>query len=189
MSRNVNATAADGGGLWIDDPETGERVRVGTVRSDLIGQLWTRGAIDETQRHAGNRLAAMFERMASVGYGSGIDLAKGRVDGGGGPPDVAALAIAAASDLVEVHAILGAAGYRIMSAALADGLTFRQISRQEFGRRDRARAVSAMVESALETLAIWWGMVHGPVAERRRREMEAAVDALRQRHHANETRG
>lgn len=183
MTGNLDASSAGPGSIWIDDPDApGHRVRVRTMtRGDVVGQMFARGAIDETQRTAGARLAVLFERAAAVGYGSGIDLSRERVDGGGAVGDAAADAMEVARQLTEARAVVGVRAYDILRAAISEGATFVVISRRLFGVRSKPRVVADMIRLALEDLAVWWGLAGGDKAERRRTEMRAVVGATRPR--------
>lgn len=176
-NRNLNAQPDDPGHITIDDPETGGRVRVGfRVRGDVVAQLFGRGAIDETQRQAGNELARLFERSATVGYGA-VDLSRLRVDSSGTIHDQACEAMQVASRLVEVQVIVGQRAYQVLRLAIAEGLPFQTIASQTMGGRNRRNALPIMIGLALEDLAIWWGHDGGPTAQRRLQEMKRNLRA------------
>jgi hypothetical protein len=162
--------------VYMDDPEEpGKQARMKLrTRNNPLGQMFASGSIGELQYAAGLQFCVLVERSESVGI-STPDPDRVRVDGGN-RRDPVADAMETARKLVEAQVVVGQRAYALLREMLVYGQTASQIVR-DLGTIDdrRRKAVSVLIEWALDDLAVFWGLANDAGSKRKRADMLARL--------------
>ncbi|MEM6381098.1 MAG: hypothetical protein AAF739_00355 [Pseudomonadota bacterium] len=128
-------------------------------KTDAIESLYARGRIDAAQKHAGDRIRALYERMQSGGA-RGVDLEAVRVDGGQTAKSESLSQLQAIEALGGLVRDLGKSEYALVILCAGECLDLRTVANRWAGRkatRDELTFVSQTVQSGLTEAAVHFG--------------------------------
>lgn len=158
----------------IQDPFDPDRmIQVEVRQLDPLSRMAARREIDDAQARAGVLFRQSHEVVASTGLRA-VDFLHEKVDGGRVRNGLPERSMRAAQRLREAQLLLGWQGYRIVECVLVGGCPAATIAEQTETGVSR-ETVSWQVRSALEQLAVLWGLAQDPKKVRRRAAIVAAM--------------
>lgn len=145
----------------VSDPYDGKPLHVAcNARHDALESLYVRKRINEAQKRAGDRVAALCVRSAGEGV-KGIDYADDRVDGGPAWKDIPTSRMEAAQELAALSRAVGKLGYAVLVRVAGDGFEIQEVARLWSGNPRPSKMerdyVSKTLQDALSEAAVHYG--------------------------------
>lgn len=145
----------------VADPYDGKPLHVAcNARHDPLESLYVRKRINEAQKRAGDRVAALCVRSAGEGV-KGIDYADDRVDGGPAWKDIPTSRMEAAQELGLLSRAVGKLGYAVLIRVVGDGFEIQEVAKLWSGNPKPSKMerdyVSKTLQDALSEAAVYYG--------------------------------
>jgi hypothetical protein len=150
----------------VQDPYEPEKPRLvaKNIRTHPLDQMLARGRLSETQKAAGDRFLALWDR-SQIGGTRAIDYTRVKVDESRTFRDLDDRALAAARELERVRLSLGQRAYALLAQVIGERKGFWDLARRPDGKVERAHAehLAWSFRDAIDDLIDFFGVARGKV--------------------------